>query len=85
MRTSVLVLSWAAWGVLAIANPGGFEDDGEARPTPTLEALQACNGSADGASCSFSLDEGEARGICLSTPPDTPAACVPHAVLSRLE
>lgn len=86
MRTFALLVSWAVWVALAILNQGSFEEEpGINGPRPSVEALQACHDSQDGASCSFSLDEGEARGVCLSPVPGTPVACVPTAVLSRLE
>ncbi len=86
MKTSLLVASWAVWVALAILNQGRFDDERDASgPPPSFEALEACHDSQDGASCSFSLDEGEARGVCLSSVPGTPAACVPTVVLSRLE
>jgi hypothetical protein len=86
MKTFVTLASWAVWVALAVLNPGRYDDEGDSSgPPPSFEALEACHDSQDGASCSFSEDEGEARGICLSSVPGRPAACVPSAVLSRLE
>jgi hypothetical protein len=86
MKTFVTLASWAVWVALAVLNQGRYDDEaGSGGPPPSFEALEACHDSQDGASCSFSEDEGEARGICLSPLPGSPAACVPTAVLSRLE
>ena len=86
MKTSVLVASWAVWVALALLNQGRYDDEPDSSgPPPSFEALEACQDSPDGASCSFSQDEGEARGICLSSVPGRPTVCVPTAVLSRLE
>ena len=86
MKTFVLVASWAVWVALAVLNQRPYDDERDSSgPSPSFEALEACHDSQDGASCSFSEDEGEARGICLSPLPGSPAACVPTAVLSRLE
>lgn len=85
MKNSVLVASWAIWVALAIFFQARYDGADASGPPPSFEALEACQDSQDGASCSFTEDEGEARGICLSSVPGRPTACVPTAVLSRLE
>ena len=83
MRTSLLVVSWATWSVLAVANQ--FEPEPDAGASPSLDALRACDGSPHGSSCSFSLDDGEARGTCVPPIPEAPAACIPSVVMTRVE
>ena len=85
MKNSVLVATWTVWVALAILNQAPNDGADAGGPPPSFEALEACQDSQDGASCSFTEDEGEARGICLSLVPGRPTACVPTAVLSRLE
>jgi len=86
MKTFVLVASWAVWVALAVLSQRSYNDERDSSGPPTsIEALEACHNSHDGASCSFSEDDGEARGICLSSVPGRPAACVPTAVVSRME
>lgn len=51
---------------------------GEAPPAPPPEALQACSGLADGASCAVTWSDGsQMAGVCRPGPQGEPAACMP--------
>ena len=74
------VLMLATLPLTGWARPGGG-DDGQGRrpPPPPQEALDACDGQAENATCSFTL-EGETRaGVCMPGPsPELPLACRPE-------
>ena len=65
---------------------GGFNKGGKGPPSdagkgaPPREAMDACNGKAEGATCSFSGRQGEAlSGTCFVPPGgNMPLACRPE-------
>ncbi len=66
-------LAGMAWASAARAAQG----DGP--PAPPPEAIQACGGLAEGASCSVTWSDGSRMaGICRSGPQGEPAACMPE-------
>ena len=68
--TSVTLLS-----VAALAQPS---DPAGRPPGPPQEALQACSGKSDGASCAFSGRDGrQLGGTCRAGPQGEPPACMP--------
>jgi hypothetical protein len=49
------------------------------RRGPPPEALEACQGQQDGATCQFTAPRGETiAGVCRSGPSGEPAACAPR-------
>jgi hypothetical protein len=48
--------------------------------TPSPEALAACAGRAEGASCTITFEDGEHQGICLKSPVHEAATCMPKPV-----
>ena len=58
-------------------HPGGG-GRGEGRPhRPPPEALDACQGKAAGAGCSFQGKHGNVEGTCFTPASDKPLACRP--------
>ena len=55
---------------LAQSGPGGKR--------PPREAMDACEGKASGAACSFESREGNISGTCRAPDNNAPAACVPR-------
>ncbi len=60
-------------GVQGRRDPGGGRGPGRGGPPP--QALSACSGRDDGASCSFNAPHGTVSGTCRTIQSDT--ACVP--------
>lgn len=80
-----LVMGWAVLaslsaGALQLANA---EEPNNGTPTqrrphgPPAEAIQACSGIQDGASCSFTHDGRQVSGTCRAGPEGKPSACAP--------
>jgi hypothetical protein len=68
------------FGCVALAGAARASDDAPPRPHrgPPPEALQACAGLAEGASCSFTTPSGdELTGTCRSAPDGSSVACAP--------
>jgi hypothetical protein len=59
----------------------GLVTEAQAQPRerrgPPLEALQACSGLQEGATCSFTLGDKQISGTCRTGPTGEAAACLP--------
>lgn len=77
---------WVLWALLAGLTSAGVasaESPEERHPgrrpprAPPTEAINACNGLQDGATCGFTLDGAQHSGVCRAGPDGRPAACMP--------
>jgi hypothetical protein len=69
----ISALAGVAWG------GGARAAQGDGPPAPPPEAIQACSGLAEGASCSVTWSDGSGMaGTCRSGPQGEPAACMPE-------
>jgi len=71
-----------AKGILAavLLLPGGAGLAQEGRgppPAPPSEAVQACQGAADGAACTFTMGDRSTSGTCRASPDGQTFACAP--------
>lgn len=61
-----------AWGQQDDKRPGSGRPEG-----PPPEAIEACEGRADGDECRFESPRGEVKGTCRTPPRREALACVP--------
>jgi len=63
-KTTLLAISVALISSSALAQRGGDDSQGQRRGPPP-EAIEACSGSSEGASCQFSGRRGDVSGTCF--------------------
>ena len=74
---SILTLALLAGCALMSSDGVRAEDPEGPPPGPPREAIEACSGQADGASCSFTMGGRSLAGTCRQGPSGLPAACAP--------
>ena len=74
---SMLTLALLAGCALMGSDGVKAEDPQGPPPGPPREALEACSGQAEGASCSFTQGGSSLAGTCRHGPAGLPAACLP--------
>lgn len=78
MTNRIGIGTWAAASVLLLLGAEGLADEGRGPPpTPPAEAVQACQGATDGASCTFTMGDRVLAGTCRSSPDGQSFACAP--------
>lgn len=72
------VVLWAAASVLLLLGTGALAQEGRGQGrTPPPEAVQACQGLADGETCGFTMGDRAVSGTCAVTPDGQSFACRP--------
>jgi hypothetical protein len=64
--------------VLLLLGGAAGADEGRGPPLPPAEAVQACQGAADGAACTFTMGDRSASGTCRASPDGQAFACAPE-------
>ncbi len=64
-------------GLLLACGGGRADEPRGSPPAPPPEALQACQGAQDGATCSFTVGDRRLAGTCRTGPEGQAPACLP--------
>jgi hypothetical protein len=72
------IAAWAAASVLLLPGMEALAQDGRGPPpSPPAEAIQACQGLAEGATCAFTMGDQSRSGTCRTSPDGQGIACAP--------